>query len=186
MPIRIPVLCVETTMSDFELTIGYTPGVIGRVSELHARYYATHWNFSYFFEAKVATELSSFITNYDKSKDRIWSLSINGTIEGSITIDGTSGNRKAAHLRWFIVSDKLRGKGAGNYLMEQAICFCKEVGFDKAFLWTFQGLAPARHLYEKFGFSLVEERAGEQWGRTINEQRFESDLLRPGKGSDIS
>jgi len=163
-------------MLDFDLTIGYTPGLIGRVSELHAKYYSTHWNFGHFFEAKVATGLSSFISNYNSSRDRIWSLSINGVIEGSITIDGTSEDGNVAHLRWFIVSDKLRGKGAGNYLMEQAVSFCEEVGFEKAYLWTFQGLAPARHLYEKFGFRLVEERPGEQWGRTVNEQRFESEL----------
>ncbi len=163
-------------MANFETIIGYTPGVIGRVSELHAKYYAAPWNFGYFFEAKVSTELSSFITNYHKSKDRIWSLSIDGNIEGSITIDGASENKNIAHLRWFIISDKLRGKGAGNYLMEQAISFCQEVGFKKVYLWTFQGLAPARHLYEKFGFKLVEEHPGEQWGTTVTEQRFEAKL----------
>lgn len=163
-------------MVNFEPIIGYTPGVIGKVSELHAKYYAAHWNFGHCFEAKVATELSSFITNYNKSKDRIWSLSVDGNIEGSITIDGTSENENIAHLRWFIMSDKLKGKGAGNYLMEQVISFCKEVGFEKVYLWTFQGLAPARHLYEKFGFKLVEEHHGEQWGTTVTEQRFELGL----------
>ena len=163
-------------MVNFEPVIGYTPGVIGRVSELHAKFYAAHWNFGHFFEAKVATELSSFIINYNKSKDRIWSLSVDGSIEGSITIDGTSENKNLAHLHWFIISDKLRGKGAGNYLMEQAISFCKEVGFEKVYLWTFEGLAPARHLYEKFGFDLVEEHPGEQWGTTVTEQRFELEL----------
>jgi len=159
----------------FESVIGYTPGVIGKISELHAKFYATHWNFGYFFEAKVATELSSFINNYNKVKDRIWSISVEGHIEGSITIDGGSINN-LAHLRWFILSDKLRGKGAGNYLMEQAISFCKETGFEKVFLWTFKGLGPARHLYEKFGFILIEERSGEQWGTTVIEHRYELNL----------
>jgi len=163
-------------MVHFEPVIGYTPGVIGRVAELHAKYYAAHWNFGHFFEAKVATELASFITSYNKSIDRIWSLTTDGNIEGSITIDGTSESKNIAHLHWFIISDKLRGKGAGNYLMEQAVSFCKEVGFKKAYLWTFQGLAPAGHLYEKFGFKLVEEQPGEQWGTTVTEQRFELKL----------
>jgi GNAT superfamily N-acetyltransferase len=160
-------------MVNFKTAIDYTPGVIGRVSELHAKYYSPHWNFGHFFEAKVATELSSFISNYNASKDRIWSLSMDGVIEGSITIDGSSETENIAHLRWFIMSDKLRGKGAGNYLIEQAVSFCREVGFEKVYLWTFEGLAPARHLYEKFGFKLVEEHVGEQWGATVNEQRFE-------------
>ena len=163
-------------MADFESSIGYRPGIIGKISELHAKYYSVHWNFGHFFEVKVATELSNFINKYNKIKDRIWSLSIENNIEGAITIDGTSDNKNIAHLRWFIISDKLKGKGAGNYLMEQAISFCKEVGFEKVYLWTFHGLGPARHLYEKFGFKLVEERSGEQWGTTVTEQRFELKL----------
>jgi len=164
-------------MADFDTIVGYTPGVIGRVSELHAGYYAKHWNFGCYFEGKVASELSSFIMNYDESKDRIWSLLVNGRIEGSLTIDGTSEKENVAHLRWFIVSDGLRGAGAGNYLMAQAVSFCKCVGFEKIYLWTFKGLGPARHLYEKFGFRLVEEFFGEQWGTTVIEQRFDLELI---------
>lgn len=164
-------------MAKFKIMTGYAPGIIGRVSELHAKYYAANWRFGHFFEAKVATELSSFIIHYNPLKDRIWSVSMDGRIEGSITIDGTSENNNVAHLRWFIMSDKLRGKGAGNDLMALAMSFCKDAAFEKVYLWTFQGLAPARCLYEKFGFKLVEEFPGEQWGKTVIEQRFE--LLTP-------
>lgn len=160
-------------MANFETIIGYTPGIVGRITELHAKYYAAHWGFGPFFEAKVATELSAFVGSYDSAGDRIWSLAMDGGIEGGITIDGTSEKANIAHLRWFILSDKLRGKGAGNHLMRQAVAFCDNVGFDKVYLWTFEGLEPARHLYEKYGFRLVEERCGEQWGTTVNEQRFE-------------
>ena len=157
----------------FETLIGYTPGIIGKISELHAKYYSAHWDFGQFFEAKVATELSDFITNYNNSRDRIWSLLADGNIEGSIAIHGSSENRNIAHLRWFIISNRLRGRGAGNYLMEQAVAFCKDSGFEKIYLWTFQGLFSARHLYEKFGFKMVEERSGEQWGTLVTEQMFE-------------
>jgi GNAT superfamily N-acetyltransferase len=163
-------------MLNYEVIIGYTPGMIGRISELHAKYYSTHWNFGHFFEAKVASELSDFIKNYDETKNRIWSLYMDGIIEGSIAIDGSSETENIAHLRWFIISDRLRGKGGGNYLMGEAVSFCKEVRYDKIYLWTFRGLAPAKHLYEKFGFKLVEELAGDQWGVTVNEQRFELEL----------
>jgi len=164
-------------IAQFETIVGYTPGVIGRISELHAKYYAAHWNFGHFFEEKVATELASFMKSYNESKDRIWSLTIDGNIEGSIIIDGTSERRRTAHLRWFIISDKLKGKGAGNYLMKKAVSFCRETGFEKVYLWTFQGLVPARHLYDKFGFKLVEELPGKQWGTVVIEQRFELALM---------
>jgi len=166
-------------MSNFEVTIGCVPGTIERVVELHAQYYAEHWNFGSFFEAKVATELSDFISHYNEAKDRIWLLSINGSIEGSITIDGSSKNQNIAHLRWFIISDSLRGKGAGNYLLKQAMSFCEHKGYEEIYLWTFQGLDSAKHLYEKYGFKLVEERSGKQWGPIVIEQRFEAKIHQP-------
>ncbi|MEN8210809.1 MAG: GNAT family N-acetyltransferase [Thermodesulfobacteriota bacterium] len=121
-------------MDDFDLVSDYVPGVIGRISELHAQYYSENWKFGSFFEIKVATELSEFIYRYNEAKDRIFSLSIDGKIEGIISIDGTSENRNIAHLRWFIVSDELRGKGAGNYLMKQAMTFCKQNKYDSVYL----------------------------------------------------
>ncbi|AEF54384.1 GNAT family N-acetyltransferase [Marinomonas posidonica] len=161
-------------MNDYELVTGYIPGVIGRVTELHANYYAKNWGFHSYFEAKVATELSSFIESYDAEKDCILSILIDGVIEGSISIDGTSETNNIAHLRWFIISDKLRGQGAGNQLMEQAMIHCRQKAYDSVYLWTFKGLGSARHLYEKYGFTLSEETTGKQWGSVVTEQRFDA------------
>lgn len=160
-------------MNEFEQSEGYVPGVIGRVVQLHADYYANAWGFGQYFETKVATELVDFLSNYNPAKDLIISLSINGEIEGSVSIDGTSEKQNIAHLRWFIMSDKLRGKGAGNVLMTQSIEFCQQCGYDAMYLWTFKGLSSARHLYEKYGFLQTEEKEGEQWGIAVTEQRFD-------------
>lgn len=161
------------SMEDFKLISGYIPGVIGRIAELHALYYSEYWNFGKFFEIKVTTELSRFINNLNEEKDQIFSFAIDGRIEGSISIDGSSENENIAHLRWFIISDELRGKGAGNELMLQAMKFCEKNGYDGSYLWTFKGLDSARHLYEKYGFSLSDEKTGEQWGTIVTEQRFD-------------
>lgn len=160
-------------MKSYELITGYIPGLIGRVSELHSIYYSEHWGFEKYFEIKVASELSTFINNYNEEKDSVFSLYVDGRIEGSISIDGSSESKNIAHLRWFIISEKLRGKGAGNELMQQAMRFSRENGYDSVYLWTFKGLGSARHLYEKHGFSLTEESAGEQWGTEVIEQRFD-------------
>ena len=166
-------------MSDIKIVKGYVPGSLGRVAELHGVYYHDHWGFGLFFEAKVAIELSEFLKRYDESRDGFWTVLVDGSVEGSITIDGVHGEREGAHLRWFIVSDALRGKGAGNRLINTAISFCRSKGYNKIFLWTFEGLDAARHLYEKVGFKLVEEHTGTQWGTEVNEQRFESSLTVP-------
>ncbi|MCB1755093.1 MAG: GNAT family N-acetyltransferase [Gammaproteobacteria bacterium] len=163
-------------MNELNIVTAYRPGLIGRIAELHALYYSREWRFGHFFEAKVATELSEFINRYDESLDGIWSLLMDGCIEGSITIDGSAEEPGVAHLRWFIVSDKARGTGAGGQLMSSAVTFCKQRSFKKVYLWTFDGLAPARHLYRKFGFELVEELHGNQWGTTVTEQRYELNL----------
>lgn len=163
---------------DFAYIEGYTPGIIGRITRLHAEYYAGRWGFGSFFEVKVAAELAQFVWSYSAAHDRIWSVVQDGTIEGSIAVDGTSEQNTRAHLRWFIVSGKLRGKGAGNGLLEKSLSFSRAAGYPLVYLWTFEGLDAARHLYEKYGFKLVEEHIGKQWGTAVKEQRFELRLTR--------
>ena len=166
----------EVHVSEIVITKGYVPGSLGRVVELHGTYYHEHWGFGLFFEAKVAAELSEFFKRYEESRDGFWTVLVDGRVEGSITMDGIHAESKGAHLRWFIMSDALRGRGAGNQLINTAISFCRNKGYRQIYLWTFKGLAAARHLYEKGGFRLVEEHSGTQWGTEVIEQRFECSL----------
>lgn len=155
---------------------GYLPGAIGRVAELHGRYYATHWQFGVFFEARVAKELAEFMMRYDPERDCFWAVvasdGANGRLEGSISIDGIHADQEGAHLRWFIMSDALRGQGFGNHLIQEAIAFCRTKNYPRIYLHTFAGLHAARKLYEKAGFVLVHEETGEQWGTEMTEQTF--------------
>ena len=157
----------------FKIESGYIPGSIGRIAELHGTYYHVHWEFGLYFEAKVATELSEFLQRYDKNNDGIWIATVNGRVEGSVVIDGIHAENEGAHLRWFIISDALRGKGVGRKLINRAIDFCKSKGYKKTYLWTFEGLNAAKHLYENAGFNLIKQQSGVQWGATVNEQYFE-------------
>ncbi len=152
---------------------GYLPGAIGRIAELHARYYAANWDFGLFFEAKVATELSDFLLRLDSETDGFWVLTDGDRIQGSIVIDGSDVSTKGAHLRWFIVAPRFQGMGHGNGLIRRAMEFCRDKGYRRVYLWTFDGLAPARHLYEKHGFRLSEQSPGTGWGKTVTEQKFE-------------
>lgn len=160
-------------MRAFTIVKDYFPGAIGRVAELHGDYYHRQWGFGRFFEAKVATELAAFFNRYDEARDGFWAVTKKGRLEGAIVIDGRDAADKGAHLRWFIVSDGLRGQGGGRRLIETAMDFCRRKRYPVVYLWTFEGLAVARHLYEELGFALVEQRPGDQWGVNVNEQRFE-------------
>ncbi|MBC8198961.1 MAG: GNAT family N-acetyltransferase [Desulfobacterales bacterium] len=162
-----------TNVQEFRIESEYIPGSIGRIAELHGTYYYDHWKFGLYFEAKVATELSEFLRRYNKKSDGFWIAIENGRIEGSVVIDGIRAGDEGAHLRWFIISDALRGKGVGRKLINRAIDFCKSKGYKKTYLWTFEGLNAARHLYEEVGFQLIKQQSGVQWGATVNEQYFE-------------
>ena len=151
---------------------GYIPGAIGRIAELHAVYYSREWAFGKFFEAKVASELSEFVSRLDEDRDGLWTVCLDNRVTGSIAIDGIKARTDAAHLRWYILSPHLTGQGLGNQLLDHALGFCRDKQYKKVYLWTFKGLDTARHLYEKFGFSLTEEQEGTQWGNIVIEQKF--------------
>jgi GNAT superfamily N-acetyltransferase len=152
---------------------GYLPGCIGRVTELHAKYYSKLVGFGMPFESKVARELAEFCGRYDEQRDGLWLASNADGIRGSIAIDGIHARDEGAHLRWFITASEVSGTGIGNSLLSSAVEFCRERAYERIHLWTFDGLGAARHLYEKFGFRLVQERRGSQWGAYVDEQRFE-------------
>lgn len=155
------------------IEMGYQPGCIGWAAQEHARYYSQSVGFGLPFEARVASELSEFCSRYDESRDGLWLARAEGQFVGSVAIDGPSGNEELAHLRWFIVSDACRGTGVGRSLLGEALKFCKDRGFNGVYLWTFDGLGAARHLYESAGFRLVQQHAGSRWGKEVLEQRFE-------------
>jgi len=162
----------ETHPDELTIVQGYIPGMIGRIAEMHGSYYAREHHFGRFFEAKVATGLAEFSERLDKPCNQIWLAMMNGRIVGSVAIDGEDLAPGEAHLRWFILDDGCRGQGVGKKLLNEAIRFCDSVGFSAVHLWTFNKLTAARRLYESFGFTLVKEWEGDQWGSLITEQQF--------------
>jgi DNA-binding MarR family transcriptional regulator/N-acetylglutamate synthase-like GNAT family acetyltransferase len=152
---------------------GYQPGVIGRMVQMHAVFYARSEGFGSFFESKVAAGLAEFMPRLGHECNGLWIAMQGERMVGSVAIDGEDLGEGRAHLRWFIVDDGVRGGGVGKRLLEAALGFCDARGFKSVQLWTFRGLDAARRLYEANGFRLVEEWSGSQWGKEVVEQRFE-------------
>ena len=151
---------------------GYVPGSIGRMVELHGRYYAREWRFGSYFEAKVASELGELLARFDPTRDGFWIAAENDEIIGGVAVDG-SRTPEAAQLRFFIVDEARRGAGLGERLMRTALDFCRRAGHQHVFLTTFAGLEAARKLYERHGFTLTEEGPHRTWGIEVTEQRFD-------------
>jgi len=170
----------EAARSSIKVSSGYRPGLVGRVAEMHAAFYSRHSGFGQFFESQVASGVAEFVGRLNKACNGIWVASQDDRIVGSIAIDGQDLGNNNAHLRWFILDDGCRSGGVGRQLLSEAIAFCDRSGFATTQLWTFKGLDAARRLYESFGFKLIHEKQGNQWGSTVTEQQF----LRPEAKSD--
>jgi GNAT superfamily N-acetyltransferase len=158
---------------------GYYPGVVGKITEIHAVFYNEHWGFDVSFETQVGRELSEFISKFDDDRDGLWVATKNGIFAGSVAIDGQKVHTDGARLRWFIVAPEFQNAGIGKKLISQAVEFCRKKKYPKVFLWTFDGLDAARRLYEQEKFRLSAAHDADQWGRHIKEQRFELILQDP-------
>lgn len=157
-----------------QITIsGYRPGAIGKLVELHGTYYSRHWNFGLQFETMVAAEMAEFHSRFNPAHDGFWLVLDGDRIVASVSIDGSRHQTEGARLRWFIADETYAGKGLGNRLMTEAMEFCRHNGFNRVYLRTIVGLLAARHLYDKFGFKLVEEHPSEVFGAPAIEQLFE-------------
>lgn len=151
---------------------GYRPGIIARITEMHARYYSQTHGLGQHFESVVAGGLAAFADRLHAPVNQVWVATAGDAILGSIAIDGEDMGPGIAHLRWYIVDDALRGTGCGKALLDTALAFADAQGFSETHLFTFSGLDAARHLYEQRGFVLAQEGAGSQWGKEVMEQRF--------------
>jgi len=150
---------------------GYKPGSAGRICQLQTEYYAKNWGFDNKFEGKVAEGMGVFIAFHDETRDFFLTAEVDGQVEGGITVCLEEDN--TARIRWFIVSDNLRGTGAGRALFEKAMDYIHGSGATRAYLSTFKGLDAARALYEDAGFKLIDSSPGDTWGPVMTEQYFE-------------
>jgi GNAT superfamily N-acetyltransferase len=99
-------------------------------------------------------------------------VDVRGGIVGTLWMDGNVlGDASRAHLRFFIVDEKLAGQGVGRMLVNAAMKFMDEGG-KECHLWTFRGLHSARKLYDKAGFEIVDEGWKSPWGTELWVQHF--------------
>ena len=146
------------------------PGDVGYMTYLHGTLYAPEQGWDHTFDAYVAIPLAEFAKS-KSPRERIWIVEKEGRIIGSAAIVKFS--EKEAHLRWLLLHPEVRGRGLGRRLVEDALDFCRDVGYSSVFLWTVNTLPIAAQLYQSVGFKQTDELTHELWGSTVTEVRYE-------------
>jgi GNAT superfamily N-acetyltransferase len=135
------------------------PGDTGYVAYMHGKYYHEHYGFFPAAEYYFIKHLADFVRNPEGG--RLWIAETGGITVGSMAVVRV--DNKIAQLRWFLVDKHYQGMGIGSSLFQTALDFCRENGYTNMFLWTFKGLDAARHLYDRAGFVVVEEKMNNEW-----------------------
>jgi len=146
------------------------PGDVGYITYLHGSLYAPEQGWDHTFDAYVAIPLAEFAKS-QSPLERIWIVEKEGMIIGSAAIVKFS--EKEAQLRWLLLHPEVRGRGLGRQLVEDALDFCRDVGYSSVFLWTVNTLPIAAQLYQSVGFRQTDELTHELWGSTVTEVRYE-------------
>lgn len=148
----------------------YCPGDPSVVAGFQMKLYERQYGFKPIFEYYLVAGMADFLK--EPTGSQLWVAELDGKIVGSIAIVRESS--KAAHLRWFGVEESLQGRGIGKMLVNTAMQFCSESGYDDVTLWTIEILKAARHLYGKQGFVLTETKQNTEWtNHTLIEEKWE-------------
>jgi len=153
---------------------GLKPGDVGYLIYLHGVLYARESGYTQEFEGDVVKTFYEFLEHYDTQKDKIWLATYNQQIVGCIAILSKPGNE--AQLRWFLVHPVFRGTGIGKHLLSTALTYCRDQRFKNVYLLTTDVQQKAIAMYKKAGFMPTESIKMEQWGKALNEERYDLNL----------
>ncbi|HAL23916.1 MAG TPA: MarR family transcriptional regulator [Stenotrophomonas sp.] len=149
-------------------------GDMGWVVHKQAQLYANEYGWNSEFEALLAEIVASYLREFDPASHRCWIAEQRGNIIGSVFV--VRHDARTAKLRMLYVDAAARGLGIGRRLVDEAIGFARDAGYSRMVLWTNKALTDAVRLYEKAGFSLVEEEHHHSYGKDQISQVWARDL----------
>ena len=152
----------------------HRPGDIGLVAKRHGELYAEEYGWDERFEALVAGILARFVENFRPERERCWIAERDGRFLGCVFV--VEKDQDTAQLRMLLVEPAARGMGLGKQLVTECIRFARAKRYRRMVLWTNSVLDAARHVYESFGFRLIEQGKHSAFGKDLVEQTWQLDL----------
>jgi DNA-binding MarR family transcriptional regulator/GNAT superfamily N-acetyltransferase len=145
------------------------------IKQSHISIYQKEFGFSDSFIDYIEKNITAFEQTYHQASENIWLAYDQNLPVGSIAI--VNDTKCRAQLRWFLVEPSYRNQHIGRRLMEEAIRFARDAGYQEIFLWTVQFLSSAKYLYSQFGFECVESKLNTEWGYNIIEEKWSLSLV---------
>ena len=146
-------------------------GDYGWIVERHGVLYADEYGWDETFEGLVAEIVGGFARSHDAVRERAFVAELDGRRAGCVLC--VREDDATARLRLLLVEPWARGHGLGSRLVDECVSFAREAGYRRIVLWTNDVLTSARRIYERAGFTLVEEGA---FGHDLVEQTWSLDL----------
>jgi DNA-binding MarR family transcriptional regulator/predicted N-acetyltransferase YhbS len=154
------------------------PGDFGWVIERNGALYASEHGFDSSYEALVAQIVATYLDKHDPELERAWIAELHGERVGAIFC--VRKDDETAKLRLLHVEPSARGAGVGTVLVDECVRFARNAGYRAMELWTVSLLAPARRIYQRAGFELVEEDTSRRFGHELTGQTWRLDLEHAG------
>ncbi|MCP3801530.1 helix-turn-helix domain-containing GNAT family N-acetyltransferase [Allokutzneria sp. A3M-2-11 16] len=143
-------------------------GDYGWVVQRHGELYAREFGWDATFEALVARIVADFIDDHDPAREAGWIAEVNGERVGCIFC--MKADDHTAKLRILLVEPSARGLGVGARLVDECVRFAEAAGYKRITLWTNDVLSTARRIYQRAGFTLVNEEPHRSFGAELTGQ----------------
>ena len=112
----------------------------------------------YGFEANVGgveRDLADVAAGYGGTRAGFWVADVDGALAGTVAIRPKAD--ATCELKRLYVAASARGRGVGRALYAHAESFARAAGYERIWLDSSRRFVEARRLYERNGFTLVEE-----------------------------
>jgi DNA-binding MarR family transcriptional regulator/GNAT superfamily N-acetyltransferase len=149
-------------------------GDYGWIVERHGALYAEEYGWDETFEGLVAEIVGAFARSHDAVRERAFVAELDGRRGGCVLC--VRENDETARLRLLLVEPWARGHGLGSRLVDECVSFARKKDYGRIVLWTNDVLTAARRVYERAGFTLVEEGRHHAFGQDLVEQTWLLDL----------
>jgi DNA-binding MarR family transcriptional regulator/N-acetylglutamate synthase-like GNAT family acetyltransferase len=171
------ILSDETRITTEDITWRYQlqPGDAGYLIYMHGHLYAREMGYNLEFDTSVVKNFAEFMEGYNPSKDQVYLAMHGNQIVASLAVLWHS--RYAAQFKWLLVHPDFRGIGIGRKLLADAISNCREKGYHKVYLYSTNLQETANNMFRKAGFRKTGEKPQGLYGKHMNEERYDMDLV---------